>query len=80
MDSRVTERGAHHNGLVSVLLVVVVNLLHRLDTRVLLCRVVLASLGLVEVKNAADLQSVRNVSKKALHKKGRKCGDSRRER
>lgn len=48
------ERGTHDNGLVAVLLVVVENSLHALDTWVLLLLVLLLSRGLVPVKNTAN--------------------------
>lgn len=52
--ARVSERGAHDNCLVSVLLVVVENALDRVHTRVLSGSVGLASGSLVPVQNAAD--------------------------
>jgi hypothetical protein len=50
----VSERGAHNNGVVTELLVVVEDLLDRLDTRVLLLGVLLLGGGLEPVKNTAD--------------------------
>lgn len=50
----VPERGTHDDGLVAVLLVVVVDVLHRLDTGVLLRGVVLLGGVLVPVQDAAD--------------------------
>lgn len=52
--ARVAEGGAHDDGLVAVLLVVVKDVLHRLDTRVLLGSVVALVGGLVPVQNTAD--------------------------
>ena len=52
MITHVTEGSTHDDGLVLVLLVVVVDTLHGLDTRVLIADVVLARLVLlVPVKN-----------------------------
>ncbi|KAI6752918.1 hypothetical protein HG531_005087 [Fusarium graminearum] len=50
----VAERGAHDNGVVSELLVVVEDLLNRQDTRVLLFGVLLLGRGLEPVKDTAD--------------------------
>lgn len=50
----VTERGSHDNGLVAVLLVVVEDVLHRLDTGVLLGSVLLLVVGLVPVKDTTN--------------------------
>lgn len=52
--TNIPERCAHNNSLVSVLLVVVENALHRLDTRVFLGRVLLLGGSLEPVENAAD--------------------------
>jgi hypothetical protein len=49
-----TERGAHDDGLVAVLLVVVENGLYALDTGVLLGGVLLLGRRLIPVKNATD--------------------------
>lgn len=54
MDTYVTEGGTHNNGLVAVLLVVVEDLLHGLDTRVALARVVRS--GLVLLVPVKDLR------------------------
>ena len=48
------EGGAHDDGLVAVLLVVVVDALHALDARVVLGAVLLLGRGLVPVEDAAD--------------------------
>lgn len=48
------ERGSHDNGLVAELLVVVEDLLHRLDTGVILWSVLLLGVGLVPVEDTAD--------------------------
>ena len=49
-----SERGTHDNGLVSVLLVVVEDVLHRLDTGVLVGSVLLLRRCLEPVKNTAN--------------------------
>lgn len=49
-----SERSTHDNGVVAVLLVVVENGLHGLDTRVLFLLVLLLCCGLEPVENAAD--------------------------
>lgn len=50
----VPERSTHDDGLVSVLLVVVENVLHALDTRIFIRLVLLLGRSLVPVKNAAN--------------------------
>lgn len=50
----VTERSTHDNGLVAVLLVVVEDGLHRLDTGILLSSVLLLVVGLVPVKDTTN--------------------------
>lgn len=50
----VTERSTHDNGLVAVLLVVVVDVLHRLDTGVLAGSVLLLVVGLVPVEDTTN--------------------------
>ena len=52
--ARVTERGTHDDGVVAVLLVVVVDALHGLDTGVLLRGVVPLVGGLVPIEDTAD--------------------------
>lgn len=49
--THVTERGAHDDGLVVVLLVVVVDLLHGLDTWVIIALVVLSRVFLVPIED-----------------------------
>jgi hypothetical protein len=56
----ITEGSTHDNGVVVVLLVVVEDLLHGLNTRVLITLVVLASVLLVPIKNLKQL--IRNYS------------------
>ena len=50
----VTERSTHDNGLVAVFLVVVVDVLHRLDTGVLAGSVLLLVVGLVPVEDTTN--------------------------
>ena len=52
--SYVTERCAHDNGLVAVLLVVVEDAVHALHARIFMSRIVLLHGGLIPVENAAD--------------------------
>ena len=52
--SNVSEASPHDDGLVSVLLVVVVNCLHALHTRVFRSRILLLGGGLVPIQNTAN--------------------------
>lgn len=47
MAAHITERGAHDDGLVAILLIIIEDLLYALDTRVVISNIVLSRLVLV---------------------------------
>ena len=62
MDANVTEGCAHYNGLVAMLLVVIEDALDRLNTRVIVTFVVLASCLLVPVEDLVKVMLLRNMT------------------
>lgn len=73
-QTHVTEGGTHDDGLVTVLLVVVEDLLHGLDTRVLITLVVLASALLVPIKDLDRPRASQRVSQRVQRSSSDRLG------
>lgn len=66
-SAHVAERGTHDDCLVAVLLVVVEDLLHRLDTRILISLVVLSGGFLVPIEDLDDVRVCKYKRKQIKH-------------